>query len=351
MDKYRFDYIDKYYVPVDFKLIDGKLIITDIKSKKIKRKYKVNKGDCVIRINNNTVEDEINKWSKVASASNKERKNKILGLFLSHSTSPQIVMQIIKSNNDTILISAKLKKNNLFRINIRDLQDLQEDNKSRKKTVNQLSSINIGYIQAYGVNSKKITKQFRLAKQYDHIIIDMRGYPNADLNSLFYRYFYKEDKVFIKYILADSINAGTFNVSYDSLSNFPNYSKFKGDKKLTQYNGKIIVLVNTNTLSNAEFVTMALQTQSNTTVIGRKTAGADGNIAWVPLPSGFRAGFSGLGVEYPDGTQTQRIGLKIDVKVKEETKSEIINGEDEILNAAIKYIKTKPLCTGSASVK
>ena len=195
----------------------------------------------------------------------------------------------------------------------------------------------IGYIKAYGENNKSIVSQYQKAKQKNTIIIDLRGYPNIELDRLFYNYFYKEKAVFIKYTLADSIYAGKFTTFYDSLSTIPFYYNDVKDKP-QYYEGKIVVLVNENTLSNAEFITMQLQTQSNVTVVGSQTAGSDGNMAYVPLPGGFRATFSGLGVEYPDGSQTQRVGIKIDVKIKQ-TLAGVISGKDEILEAAIAYIK------------
>jgi C-terminal processing protease CtpA/Prc len=57
---------------------------------------------------------------------------------------------------------------------------------------------------------------------------------------------------------------------------------------------------------------MMYQAAINATVIGSQTAGADGNVTTVVLPGGYMASFSGLGILYPDGTQTQRTGIKID---------------------------------------
>ncbi len=41
-------------------------------------------------------------------------------------------------------------------------------------------------------------------------------------------------------------------------------------------------------------------------------AGADGNVSCIYLPGGIFTWISGIGVFYPDGTKTQRTGIKID---------------------------------------
>ena len=51
---------------------------------------------------------------------------------------------------------------------------------------------------------------------------------------------------------------------------------------------------------------MAFQATPRCTVVGTQTAGADGNISALVMPGGDFGYFSGLGVLYPDGTNTQR---------------------------------------------
>ena len=82
---------------------------------------------------------------------------------------------------------------------------------------------------------------------------------------------------------------------------------------------------------------MAFRAGDNTTIVGSTTAGADGNISTIILPGGLRTIISGIGVYYPDGTQTQRIGIVPDVKV-EPTINGIKQGKDEVLEKALEII-------------
>ncbi len=73
-------------------------------------------------------------------------------------------------------------------------------------------------------------------------------------------------------------------------------------------------------------------------MVGSQTAGADGNIAYVYLPAYQYAYFTGLGVYYPDGTKTQRIGIIPNIEIRH-TVAGIKNGVDEVLNRAIHFIE------------
>ncbi|HZH70730.1 MAG TPA: S41 family peptidase, partial [Flavobacteriaceae bacterium] len=105
------------------------------------------------------------------------------------------------------------------------------------------------------------------------------------------------------------------------------------------YRGKVVILVNETTQSSAEFHTMALQVAPKAKVFGSQTAGADGNVSEIYLPGNIRTMISGIGVYYPDGTETQRIGIIPDVEVKP-TIEGIRAGKDEVLEAALNYLNS-----------
>ena len=83
---------------------------------------------------------------------------------------------------------------------------------------------------------------------------------------------------------------------------------------------------------------MALQASPHAVVIGSQTAGADGDISTVVLPGDIRAAITGLGVFYPDGKPTQRVGIRRDVSATR-TVQGIKSEKDEILEAATKWLK------------
>ena len=100
------------------------------------------------------------------------------------------------------------------------------------------------------------------------------------------------------------------------------------------YKGRVILLVNEMTQSNPEFQAMALQRCPQTLTIGSPTSGATGSIVWIPLP-GQITSFSGVGVLYPDGTQTQTVGVRLEAELSP-TVEGLQEGRDEILERALK---------------
>ncbi len=96
-------------------------------------------------------------------------------------------------------------------------------------------------------------------------------------------------------------------------------------------------VINATSQSQAEYTTMAFQSSPNVKVIGSTTAGADGNVSSIILPGGLNTMISGIGVFYPNGAPTQRVGVKIDYKIYP-TIIGISTGKDELLDKAIEVL-------------
>lgn len=103
------------------------------------------------------------------------------------------------------------------------------------------------------------------------------------------------------------------------------------------YKGRVILLVDEMTQSNPEFQAMAFQSCPQTLTIGSPTSGANGSIVWIPLP-GQMTSFSGIGALYPDGTQPQTVGVRLDVEVLP-TAEGLQAGRDEVLERALELAR------------
>ena len=99
----------------------------------------------------------------------------------------------------------------------------------------------------------------------------------------------------------------------------------------------MVLLVNASSQSMSEYFTMFLQTIPGSITIGSQTAGADGDVTRIQLPyASFN--ITGAGICYPDGTNAQRNGVKIDIVVEPSVKG-TMRGVDEQLQAAIDYLQ------------
>jgi C-terminal processing protease CtpA/Prc len=159
------------------------------------------------------------------------------------------------------------------------------------------------------------------------IIVDMRGYPTIQMPFTYGKWLKKEETPFAVFSRPSTNMPGQFYLE-DPVMNGG------GD---TIYKGKIVIIVNSETQSSGEYQTMALASTPGAITIGSTSAGADGNVCMITLPGGIHTAFSGLGVLYPDGTETQRKGIKID-RVVTPTVNGIKEGRDELMEAAIAII-------------
>src|SRR6185369_16469723 len=112
---------------------------------------------------------------------------------------------------------------------------------------------------------------------------------------------------FARFTQGDLTNPGAFHWGPGNISLQP---------QQPHYVGKIVILVDEVSQSQAEYTTMAFRTAPGAKVVGSTTAGADGNVSDIPLPGGLRSMISGIGVFYPDKRPTQRIGIVPDVEVR-----------------------------------
>ena len=110
-----------------------------------------------------------------------------------------------------------------------------------------------------------------------------------------------------------------------------------GETNNDYYKGKIVIIVNEITVSQAEYTAMALRVAPSAKVLGSTTAGADGNVSQFTLPGGITTLITGLGVYYPDGKETQRVGIIPDVEVLPSING-ILTNRDDLLNKAIEII-------------
>jgi C-terminal processing protease CtpA/Prc len=183
-----------------------------------------------------------------------------------------------------------------------------------------LGYVNMGLLQQADVPAAMTALATTVA-----IIFDVRNYPNGTLYLIAQR-LNPTSRSFVKFTRPRFDQPGTTisDVALDagSMSANPGY-----------YRGKVILLGDEQTQSHAEFTMMALQTAPDVTIVGSPTAGADGNVSLIALPGGLRTYFSGLGVFYPDGSPTQRVGIVPDVFVVP-TLEGVQNGVDEVLERA-----------------
>ena len=185
----------------------------------------------------------------------------------------------------------------------------------------------VAYLKLSNVKAADAASYVKEASGTKGLIIDIRNYPSEFVVFALGSLLVDKPVEFARFTVGDLANPGAFHWG-ETLSQRP---------AQPHYNGKVVIVVDEVSLSQAEYTAMALRVATNAVVVGSTTAGADGNVSPFALPGGLRTLISGIGVFYPNKNPAQRIGILADVPVKP-TIEGIRAGRDEVLETAIRQI-------------
>ncbi|MCY4778790.1 S41 family peptidase [Sphingobacterium sp. UT-1RO-CII-1] len=278
-------------------------------------------GDIITHINDKKVEDLVDSLKILYSGSNDRTIKRDLAHEILRSPHTKLLVTFI-SNGQTFRKEITLYLRN--QLNIRDVY-LKESRESYFKVLES----NVGYINTSSFLPKHVSELREKLKDTRGVIIDLRhSTSGADIYASLGALFIESSVPFVRPTVMNINKPGEF------ILRSPNQIEPSEDT----YRGKVVVLVNENTQSSQEYTAMVLRAGVNTSLLGTSTAGADGNMSPFKLPGGLSTSISGIGILYPDGKQTQKIGIIPDVLV-ERSINAIVSGEDELLEKAIKIIK------------
>lgn len=311
-----------FVLPFQTSFVEGKLIANSFLNSS-NSNTSIRTGDIIESINKVNTDSLVKRFVPYTPGSNYET-------ILRELASPRGFLT--RSNlNESIL---KLRRNGISRIvTVRNLPIATVDQMSDFKNKNEnrgyfLFENSIGYINTGRLSEMDLVSIQTSFKKAKGIIFDLRCYPSTFMPYTYGLFLKKNATPFALLTGPDLILPGLIKVK-----SIPN----NGGLSVNQFEGVVVLLVNSITQSQAEFTTMALQSRENTIVIGSQTAGADGDVSSIILPGDINTAISGLGVYYPDFTPTQGRGVKIDYVIKPTIKG-IQKGKDELLEFAVKKI-------------
>lgn len=319
----------QYNAPFNFRLLDNKAIITNVPdSMKINDRF-IRPGNVIETINGVSLKEKMREYRDYVSGSNEGGKLKSLHSLVFRSKDSIASLGGYQPGGSPFTTVVKLKERNF-------LGEYLEFFEMTSPVIFRMLEDSIGYVFFSNIDGRNIDSVMASLMHAKAIIFDMRNYPAngygmygvpgylLDKPALYARNTQPDFRLpgMMHYV---NSNEGT---PYDSV----------GKENPSAYRGKIILLVDERTQSAGEWACMSLQTSSRVTIIGSQTAGADGDVTYMTLLGGYNLFFSGLGIYYPDGRQTQRVGIKVDIPVQY-TLADVINKEDPVLKRALKFIR------------
>jgi C-terminal processing protease CtpA/Prc len=327
------------YAPFQVRFIENKLTVIAYFKPKLKETGGLEIGDFITHINGKKIEYIIDSIKAYYPASNEAARMYYMATDLVRSNNKSI--HIVYNSSGTI----KQKELTMY-----ERSALNMDRQNSKLSYNSIMINNdsefIGYITLETIKDTEISHIKESFKNAKGIIIDIRNYPATFVPFALGEFFTPKRKPFAKSTTGNLNNPGEFyfsrNVSFlnNNVENRDNLYDFEKPISENYFQGKLVVIVNEATISQAEYTAMALKAGENTVIVGSQTQGADGNVSLIPLPGGIKAGISGIGIYYRDGKGTQRIGIVPDIEIKP-TIQGIREGRDELLEKAIELIQNE----------
>jgi len=323
--------------PVEANLVEEKLIVTSILDDSLAKKAGVEKGDIILRINGEEVHKKINIFKKYRAGSNDSWLTSTAAkMICAGPDSTEGIFSIQKKNGK--IVDVKLPYSKKLRM---DYWAKRRSRHSDSQTLRFLTS-EIGYANLDVLQSEEVDSMFEMFKNAKAIVFDMRGYPKGTAWTISPRLTNKPLVAAAKFTRLDRdlplVKDNDNDLSnYETWTNFIQHIPKPGDK--WQYKGKTVMLINEETMSQAEHTSLFFRAANGTQFIGSQTAGANGDVTNFIIPGEIRMYFSGQTVWFPDGKQLQQVGLVPDIYVRPTIKG-IQAGRDEVLERAIKFLQT-----------
>lgn len=279
-------------------------------------------GDIITSVDGISVQERIRTLSRYIPLPEEEKYACCLAGSLLNTTSKQSEVTVVRDGETLTFPVATLQSSP--RIPTRPESHLSADGQ-------------IGYLNLSTITDEQmLAAQLRELKQTKGIIIDLRDYPARQLISSLGTFFLSEPAVFARVSIPNRVLPGSFVASDVVIGKSDPQTKYDA----SPYPGKVVILMNEETMSRGEYTVMALRQIPGAVVVGSPSLGADGDVTNVSLPGGITFSISGFGVYTPDGGQTQQTGLVPDITCTP-TIEGLKSGRDELMEKAEEIIRNE----------
>lgn len=303
-------YDKKYTLPLLFDVIEDKVVIVASSDSN----FQV--GDIVEEMDGQDIKEKLN----------------IMLDFISGSPQWKTVSALRKLRFSTNIKSVKLKINRnktrkIIETSYGEYGSLKDD---LYKPI-QLVAKDIFYVDLDRASMGEIDAQLKNIAKAKGVIFDLRGYPKGN------------HKVISHLLTKEDNSKGWMKVAHTIYPNQKNvnWKEFEWSlKPLSPHiSGNVVFLTNSSAISYAESFMSFIKHYDLATIIGQPTAGTNGNVNTIELPSGCKVVFTGMRVLKHDGSQLHLIGIKPDLQI-DRTIDSLKAGRDEYVEAGLKHINS-----------
>ena len=304
-------------LPVAVRFVEGKAVVTGYTHPELGPASGLLRGDVIERIDGAAVDSLVAAWRPFYSASNEPTRLRDIARSLPIGSAGAAVLTISRDGRTFEQTANRVSTGQLDPSGGGGVHDLPGE------TFRMLTE-DVAYLKLSSVTNAALPGYLERAAEARVLVVDIRNYPSEFVVFSLGGRLVRERTEFARFTAGDPANPGAFlwgaTVAVQPIE--PGFA------------GRVVILVDETSQSQAEYTAMALRAAPGAIVVGSTTAGADGNVSAIPLPGGISSMISGIGVFYPDGAPTQRIGIIPDLEVRP-TIAGIRAGRDEVLEAGV----------------
>ncbi len=300
------------YLPARIEMVEDKALVTEIIDAEKALQDDLQVGDVITQVNGETVKSRHAKNSKYIWGSNEAVKARSLyhTLFMGLQGSAKVTI-----NRNGVVRNTSLPLYSYAQISYG-----KKPHKEKWRIVRD----SVGYVNLEKLEKSEVDQMMNELMETKVLIIDLRNGAKGTYQ-LIANHVLPTENTFARFTKPDFTYPGKFTWEGSATC---------GKENEDYYAGKLILLVNSTTQGHAEYSCMCFQTAPNVLTLGSQTAGTHGARSQFALIQNLNSQFTGTGVFYPDGSELQRVGVKLSHEVQP-TIDGMRTGKDEVLDQAM----------------
>lgn len=167
----------------------------------------------------------------------------------------------------------------------------------------------------------------------DRVVFDLRGYPTGGALKL------------LPHLSGDTLRSARFQKpqfiypDQEKIVGYDASGRWTLPPEKPQITGDVVFLTGPGAISYAETIMGIVEHYELGTIVGRPTAGTNGNVNPFELPGGYKVWWTGMRVRKHDGSQHHLVGIRPDIEA-ERTIEGVRNGRDEVLEKALEVLRS-----------
>ena len=304
-------------LPVTVRFVENQAVVSGLDAGAAGKDSGLARGDVITELDGVPVSKLVERWTPYYASSNDAARLRDMAMSMTRGNCGDASLRIHRGSEDLALKPKRVSDNNADAFPTHDLPG----------EAFRMLSRDVAYLKLSAVKAADTGHYVEASAGAKGLIIDIRNYPSEFVVFALGSLLVGSDTPFARFTNGDLATPGAFH--------------WTGPMAITpakpHFAGKVVVLVDEISQSQAEYTSMAFRAVPGAVVVGSTTAGADGNVSPFALPGGLNTMISGIGVFYPDKKPTQRVGIVPDVIVRP-TIAGIRAGRDEVLEEALRQI-------------